>query len=278
MCGSLTYDGHQGTDFRLKDYVQMVKGIPVLAAADGMIVGVRNNVTDRDPAVSYAGYKDSEKCGNGIRINHGEGWITQYCHMQLGSIPFVKGDFVKVNDRLGFVGLSGDTEFPHLHLSVFFNNKKIDPFSMKSELSGSCVNGKKPGRSVWSRKALSHMPYVQSAILNVGVAGEEPKSNAARLGHYKHSVLPGKTAVSYFWVDVIGGMKGIAIKVLLTSPSGNKKLLHQEVINDKAQIFQWFGIRNDSYFTENGEHKMTARLIYQGKVVADKKLVFQFYL
>ena len=36
-CGSLTYDGHDGTDFRLPTTAAQRAGVKVLAAADGMV-------------------------------------------------------------------------------------------------------------------------------------------------------------------------------------------------------------------------------------------------
>ena len=56
-------------------------------------------------------------------IDHGGGWRTQYCHMRQGSVRVRKGDRVRDRQRLGTIGLSGKTEFPHLHLSVRFRGK-----------------------------------------------------------------------------------------------------------------------------------------------------------
>ena len=35
QCGFLSYDGHKGTDIRIRDYRAMAEGVAVLAAADG---------------------------------------------------------------------------------------------------------------------------------------------------------------------------------------------------------------------------------------------------
>src|SRR5690606_14825578 len=39
-CGVRTYDGHSGTDFRLRDMAQQAQGVAVLAAAPGVVLRV----------------------------------------------------------------------------------------------------------------------------------------------------------------------------------------------------------------------------------------------
>jgi len=45
-CGSLSYDGHDGGDFRLTDLAAMEKGVAVLAAADGVVLRTRDGMAD----------------------------------------------------------------------------------------------------------------------------------------------------------------------------------------------------------------------------------------
>ena len=45
-CGTLTYDGHDGTDFRLRSMAAMRTGVAVLAVADGEVIGVRDGEKD----------------------------------------------------------------------------------------------------------------------------------------------------------------------------------------------------------------------------------------
>jgi murein DD-endopeptidase MepM/ murein hydrolase activator NlpD len=60
-------------------------------------------------------------------IVHDQGWETQYCHLKHGSISVKVGDTVQVGDVLGKIGLSGRTQFPHVHVSVRHNGTRIDP-------------------------------------------------------------------------------------------------------------------------------------------------------
>ena len=61
-------------------------------------------------------------------IRHGDGWETQYCHMRRGSITVLPGDRVAMGQVLGQVGMSGESEFPHLELSLRENGAVVDPF------------------------------------------------------------------------------------------------------------------------------------------------------
>ena len=45
-CKGLSYDGHRGTDFRIRDFAEMDAGVAVFAAADGKVKGFRNGEKD----------------------------------------------------------------------------------------------------------------------------------------------------------------------------------------------------------------------------------------
>ena len=86
------------------------------------------------------------ECGNGVTLRHENGWATQYCHMAKGSIRVSRGQKVETGTPLGRVGLSGNTEFPHLHFSVLHYETKIDPFAYGAK-PGTCGDG---GQSLWN--------------------------------------------------------------------------------------------------------------------------------
>lgn len=63
--------------------------------------------------------------GNVIFVDHGQGFITNYCH--LNSIAVKEGDLVYNDTVLGTVGATGRVTGPHLHWSVSLNDTRVDP-------------------------------------------------------------------------------------------------------------------------------------------------------
>jgi murein DD-endopeptidase MepM/ murein hydrolase activator NlpD len=63
--------------------------------------------------------------GNVVFVEHGQGLITNYCH--LDSIQVKEGDEVADNTVLGTVGATGRVTGPHLHWSVSLNDTRVNP-------------------------------------------------------------------------------------------------------------------------------------------------------
>ena len=105
-------DRHKGTDFALPSLACMAKGVAVLAAAPGQVSAVRDGEADGTcmDGADVAG-KD---CGNGIVIEPGDGWETQYCHLRQGSVAVRPGDTVAAGDRLE-IGIIGPDGFRFSH-------------------------------------------------------------------------------------------------------------------------------------------------------------------
>src|SRR5215472_32601 len=118
QCGGLTYSGHNGTDFRLPTLAAQRAGVNVRAAAQGQVLRTRDSMLDRSISASDVPSVTDRECGNGVLLSHGDGWETQYCHLMKDSIGVKQGDWVSTGQPLARVGLSGLTEFPHLHLTV----------------------------------------------------------------------------------------------------------------------------------------------------------------
>lgn len=93
----------------------MDEGTEVLAAKDGVVIGVRS---DR----SEGGVDDSLKNeSNYVMLRHADGLFSEYNHLQLDGVKVKLGDRVKAGQLLGLSGNTGYTSRPHLHFSVFYN-------------------------------------------------------------------------------------------------------------------------------------------------------------
>lgn len=164
-CGAQTYDGHDGTDFRLPSLTAQRQGVAVVAAAPGTVAGVRDGVPDVSIRVNGKGAVEGRECGNGVVIKHDDGWETQYCHLAQGSLRVAKGQQVQVGDVLGTVGLSGMTEFPHLHFTVRHQGNVVDPFAPQYA-AGQCGSG----ATLWDSSVAKDAVYRRRVVLNSGFA------------------------------------------------------------------------------------------------------------
>ncbi|MBI4755982.1 MAG: peptidoglycan DD-metalloendopeptidase family protein [Betaproteobacteria bacterium] len=63
--------------------------------------------------------------GRTVFVDHGQGLITMYCHLQ--DIDVRAGQPVASGQALGRSGMSGRATGPHLHWSVILNGNMVDP-------------------------------------------------------------------------------------------------------------------------------------------------------
>ncbi|MBI2717195.1 MAG: M23 family metallopeptidase [Rhizobiales bacterium] len=214
-CGGETYDGHDGTDIRIRDTASRAD---VIAAAAGVVKAVRDGMADRlvsTPADSEA--VKSRECGNGAVIDHGDGWQTQYCHMRQGSIAVRAGDRVAAGAKLGAVGYSGLAAFPHVHLSVRKDGKSLDPFRTADADGKSCGAMAAP---LWSPAARAVLAYQRGALLDAGFT-PQPVAMADLGAANIERVAPSSSwPALVFHVWAINLEAGDALTVTLDGPDG----------------------------------------------------------
>jgi murein DD-endopeptidase MepM/ murein hydrolase activator NlpD len=133
--GRLAYDGHKGTDIRVPDGSKLVEGIVVLAAAGGTVARIRDGVADVSTRVGGRETVEGREAGNSVILDHGGGWETQYSHLRRASLRVAPGDRVLAGQPIALIGLSGDTEFLHLHLEIRHHGVAIDPYTFPSQES-----------------------------------------------------------------------------------------------------------------------------------------------
>ncbi|QCK14488.1 peptidoglycan DD-metalloendopeptidase family protein [Mangrovivirga cuniculi] len=94
---------HGGIDFAAKE------GTPVVASGAGKVIHA----------------KIKGNWGNLVIIDHGDGLISRYAHLQGFDVKI--GEEVSEGDVIGKVGNTGKSTGPHLHFEIERNGKKLDP-------------------------------------------------------------------------------------------------------------------------------------------------------
>lgn len=225
-CSHRTYDGHDGTDFGLRNWAAAEAGIAILAAADGKVVGIRDGEED-GLFVRRIPIESKMACGNRVAIAHGDGWLTDYCHMKKGSVAVAVGQRVKRGDTLGLIGESGWAEFPHVHFTIRKGKTALDPFS--GTPSGQCGT---VFRGLW-KDPIAYRPF---AMVDAGFAGA-PLNNAGIWGEAK-PVLAAKDRPLMLWVALLGPAKNDRMAFTITGPGGQTLLDHAKTL-DKNQARRW---------------------------------------
>ncbi len=238
-CGRATYNNHKGTDFRLLSTRLADRGVPVLAAAAGRIKGGRNAEPDRLLGKDTSSVKGRE-CGNGVVINHGNGWETQYCHMLKGSVQVKRGQRVKAGQRIGRVGYSGLTQFAHLHFSARHNGKTVDPFTGRKLGEGAC--SPKTRSVLWEPKLATALAYRKGELIDFGFADGPVTSKALETGQSPSSILKPESPALVFFARLINLRAGDRVRISLRGPkSVIAAKTHAALDRSKAQYVAFAG-------------------------------------
>ena len=271
QCGKLSYNKHKGTDFRLIDYRQMNEGVDVVASESGKIIAVRNN--EDDFKFLNSGYKaiKNKECGNGVVIDIGDGYELQYCHMLKNSIRVKKGQIVKKGDIVGQVGMSGKSEFPHLHISLKKNSKVIDPFTgYEMENDSDCKN-QNIKKYYWQQD----LPYIETAILNFHISNQIPKKLNARNGKYRQNLIINSSENIILWSDIMGIKKNDIIIYEITDLKNNKIFYHKNPLKkDYVQYFSYSGKKNKNFV--KGKYNATISIVRNGDKILSKTKQINF--
>ena len=231
-CGFLTDDGHGGTDFRLRDFTAIERGVAVLAAAAGRVRNVRDGMPDVDVRVVGKNAVDDRGLGNAVVVDHGGGWRTIYGHMRRGSVTVAEGQRVAAGQKLGTIGLSGATEFPHVHFEVRFGQRIVDPFVGLKTQSG-CDSGEDP---LWRPDVFARLEYRPTFLLRSGFSDRPMTRAALQYGLYERDTLPRKRGSLYFGVFVAGLFAGDRLNIALADQNGKTLRQAGAVVNQPAAV------------------------------------------
>lgn len=113
-----TYGGHTGYDIPTNRNI----GVPIIAMADGVVVGCQNGWNSSMGIYGMASY------GNYVTIDHGRTptgntYITLYAHMVRTAVS--NGAHVKQGQVIGYAGSTGNSTGPHVHVEIKRNNSRL---------------------------------------------------------------------------------------------------------------------------------------------------------
>lgn len=103
-----TIRAHRGVDYAADT------GTPIMATSDGVVI-------HRGPKGSF---------GNTVEIQHPNGFVTRYAHLSRFRSAVNLGTRVKQSDVIGYVGMTGLANGPHLHYEMMRNGRHMDPLSV----------------------------------------------------------------------------------------------------------------------------------------------------
>lgn len=263
-CGTLSYDGHNGTDIRLPTMAAQQAGVDVLAAAPGRVLRRRDGVADVSVREAGRDAVKGSECGNALVIGHADGWETQYCHMARGSLRVAVGDRVESGQPIGRIGLSGLTEYPHLHFIVRYRGEIVDPFAY-----GASPDSCGAGRMLWQPALRSSLAYEARRVLNAGFATAPLTMTAVEAadGRGKQPDADAPALVAY--VRGIGLKKGDVQSLVLQGPAAGRVARNdaRPLERNQAQTLIFSGLKKPEAGWERGPYRASYTVLHEGKVV-----------
>lgn len=220
MCGGQSYDGHKGTDLRIRSIKDIEKGYAVVAVSDGEVLRARDGAQDRlieteDDRAKVSG----KECGNGLVLRLSDGYEIQYCHLRQQSLVVKPGQMVRRGDKLGEIGASGLAQFPHVHITVSRNGEVVDPLTGRKTSEG-CSTSFQASDSLFSPSIVAKLDLTKPEVLAFGLAGK-PLDHQALVIEGPPPQVSSKDNLFVVWGWFINLRKGSIIKLSLKDKDGN---------------------------------------------------------
>lgn len=263
-CGSETNHGQNGTDLRVPD-LSPSRDLTVRAAAVGRVLRARDGMPDVSVRKTGETGVAGKECGNGLVIDHGGSWQTQYCHLAKGSVAVHPGDLVFAGQRVGRVGMSGMTEFPHVHVTVNFEGKPIDPFAFGWD-AGRCGSGE----VLWDLP--QGRAYQTDFVINAGFATDRVTIDDIQSGILEQTSFT-SSSPALLAVVLAGGLsRGSVLELTLVGPDGGSLATKSvgPLAGPMAQYWMAIGKRRPDSGWPSGVYRATFRMI-NGSATTEKR-------
>jgi hypothetical protein len=103
---------HKGSNLYATDW-KMPEGTPVLAARAGVVVRTKDDSNQGGSSMKFDAFN------NFVLLQHDDGTLGHYCHLQKDSARVVVGQKVNAGEWIARSGNTGFSSGPHLHFCVF---------------------------------------------------------------------------------------------------------------------------------------------------------------
>ncbi|CUH64457.1 putative peptidase [Thalassovita gelatinovora] len=256
-CGINTRDAHKGTDIALLSFDEIDAGITVRAAAFGRVERIRDSMADDR---LMRGVTKENACGNAVLMTHGDGWQTLYCHMKLSSVLVKPGDVLQPGDALGQIGLSGQTNHPHLHFQVIKDGKIVDPFDAAT--TESCAD---PVESLWD----DPVEYYRTGLVTAGFANKIPSIQEVQSGAVR---LQSSAADDPLVVYSLSGdaQAGDLLTIWANGPQGEVFRKQIPMENPQRAVMRAVGRKAPAGGWPQGAYVGEAQLTRNGTIIAHR--------
>jgi hypothetical protein len=193
--------------------------------------------------------------------------------MANGSLQVKPGDLVKAGQPLGHVGLSGLTEYPHLHFTVRHQGKIADPFAYGAP-SGTC-NG---GEFLWDPSLREQLAYQERIVLNAGFTSSTVTMDVIEDGNAEKDPPSIEAPMIVAFIRMIGLKAGDVQRLALTNPAGRVIAENRATPLDKnkAQVMLFAGKKRPANGWDQGTYKATYVVTRDGEVVLTKDFELTF--
>jgi murein DD-endopeptidase MepM/ murein hydrolase activator NlpD len=225
--GPFQYEGHNAIDAGPWGFAGQDQGIPILAAADGVVDAMQDGYFDRETSMG-------NRPGNFVRIDHGNGFKTLYYHFAKDSITVTVGTRVRAGQILGQMGSSGSSTGTHLHYTPYYRDAPLE-------------TGYAP--TVYDANPLPYGGDLQPYFFATGISNRVVNSELNEQISENSTYLQGATGSINFWTQAYNLKAGDVLQWRYTRPNGTIHSTNTYVVPENYRYSIWWWSRFATNFS-----------------------------
>ena len=175
------------------------------------------------------------------------------------------GQQVKAGDALGLVGLSGETQFPHLHINVMKGDVHLDPFSSTASTTACDASAANGAPQLWAPP----VAYQPTSLINDGVTPDEPAPTQALDLPPTPAMFPASSPTLTYWVQLLNVKAGDILKLTITRPDGHVMGKLHSMRETQAQFFSAVLMKGNGGSIAPGTYQLHVTLTRDGKALVN---------